>query len=56
MPGNSAFERIMKIFQFRSKEYMASKIQTLENSKGNVSQTDIDLFKLRLEDLEKGCY
>ena len=54
MPGNSAFERIMKIFQFRSKGYMASKISTLENSKGKVSQTDIDLLKLRLEELEKG--
>ena len=56
MPGNSAFERIMKIFQFRSKGYMASKISNLESSKGKVSQTDIDLLKLRLEELEKGRF
>ena len=56
MPGNSAFERIMKIFQFRSKGYMASKISNLESSKAKVSQTDIDLLKLRLKELEKGRF
>ena len=56
MPGNSAFERIMKIFQFRSKGYMASKISNLESSKAKVSQTDIDLLKLRLEELGKGHF
>ena len=56
MPGKSVLERLLKIFQYRSKGYMASQISKMSNSKGNISKTDLDLIKQRMDNLEKGSF
>merc|ERR1712074_526894 len=56
MPGKSVLERLLKIFQYRSKGYMANQISKMSNSKGNISKTDLDLIKQRMDNLEKGSF